>query len=102
MGNRVEKISVIGLGYVGLPTAAIIASHGIKVLGVDTNPVVVSSIMDGKTPLVEPGLDKLVKSGVASGKLQADTKPGPADVFIISVPTPFKNGKVPDLSLIHI
>ena len=100
MKNRIEKISVIGLGYVGLPTAAIIASYGVEVLGVDIDPTVVSSITEGKAPLVEPGLDKLVKSAVTSGKLQADTKPGPADIFIISVPTPFKNEKVPDLSFL--
>ena len=98
MANKIKTVSVIGLGYVGLPTAAIIASHGIKVIGVDIDPMVVSSITGGKAPLVEPGLDKLVHSGVASGNLKADIEPGPADIFIISVPTPFKNDKVPDLS----
>ena len=100
MSNKMDTTSVIGLGYVGLPTAAIIARHGMRVIGVDIDPKVVTTITRGETPLVEPDLDKLVKSVVASGNLKAVIKPEPADVFIISVPTPFKNKKIPDISFL--
>ncbi len=95
-----DKICVIGLGYVGLPTAAIFASRGIEVLGVDINDQVVEIINDGKSHFFEPDLDILVKEAVAAGRLSAKTTPEPADAFIIAVPTPFKNGKKPDLKYV--
>ena len=101
LSNNINSISVIGLGYVGLPTAAMIANRGYQVMGVDVDPFVVAAITRGETPLVEPDLDKLVRNVVSSGNLKAAFKPEPADVFIISVPTPFKNGNIPDLSYIE-
>jgi UDP-N-acetyl-D-mannosaminuronic acid dehydrogenase len=95
-----KKICVIGLGYVGLPTAAIFASKGIEVLGVDINDNAVGLINDGKSHFIEPDLDILVKKAVTSGKLSAKTIPEPADAFIIAVPTPFKDGKRPDLKYV--
>lgn len=95
-----QKICVIGLGYVGLPTAAVFASRGVEVLGVDTNVRAVELINDGKVHIVEPDLDILVKGAVAAEKLSARTKPESADAYIIAVPTPFTNGKKPDLSYV--
>jgi UDP-N-acetyl-D-mannosaminuronic acid dehydrogenase len=96
--TALKKVSVIGLGYVGLPTAAIIASRGISVTGVDTNSKTVNTINKGETHIVEPDLDILVRGAVTSGKLKALIKPEQADAFIIAVPTPFKENKKPDLS----
>jgi len=83
------KASVIGLGYIGLPTAAIIASRGIEVLGVEVNQETVDTINAGKTHIVEPDLDIVVRSVVATGNLRASTIAEPADVFLVAVPTPF-------------
>jgi UDP-N-acetyl-D-mannosaminuronic acid dehydrogenase len=93
-----NKVSVIGLGYVGLPTAAIMANRGIDVLGIDVNPETVEIINKGDIHIVEPDLDILVRSAVSSGKLVAATTPEPADAFIIAVPTPFKADNKPDLT----
>ena len=93
-----NRISVIGLGYVGLPTAAVIANRGITVIGVDTNESNVEMINTGKVPLVEPDLDILVRSAIATGNLKATTTPEPADAFVIAVPTPFTVAYKPDLS----
>ena len=84
-----EKVCVIGLGYIGLPTAALLANRGYEVHGVDIQKDVVDTINQGKIHIVEPDLDTFVKAAVNSGKLKADTKPANADVFIIAVPTPF-------------
>ena len=93
-------VAVIGLGYIGLPTAALIASKGIKVVGVDVNHHVVSIINQGKIHIVEPDLDILVQSSVQSGNLRATTETEKADVFIVAVPTPFQKDHKPDLSYI--
>ena len=93
-----NTLSVIGLGYVGLPTAAVFASRGIDVLGVDSNAAVVEKINRGEVHIVEPDLDQLVRDAVASGKLRAATGPEAADAFIIAVPTPFTDDHKPDLS----
>ena len=93
-----EKICVIGLGYVGLPTAAVFASRGVPVLGVDVNERTVNLINQGKVPIVEPGLDIMVNGAVATGKLRASIKPEPADAFIIAVPTPLTEENKPDLA----
>jgi len=84
-----KKVCVIGLGYIGLPTAALLANRGYEVHGVDIIQDVVDTINRGKIHIVEPDLDTFVKAAVNSGKLKADTKPTEADVFIIAVPTPF-------------
>ncbi|MDR0762404.1 MAG: UDP-N-acetyl-D-mannosamine dehydrogenase, partial [Campylobacteraceae bacterium] len=99
MSNK--TVSVIGLGYIGLPTAAMFAAGGIKVIGVDVNQYAVDTINQGKIHIVEPELDKLVSNVVASGYLKAVTKPKTADAFIIAVPTPFKDKHEPDLSYIE-
>lgn len=85
-----NTISVIGLGYIGLPTAAVFASHQIKVIGVDVNSTIVETINRGEIHIVEPGLDKLVRDVIASGDLRATTKPEAAEAFLIAVPTPFQ------------
>ena len=92
-----NTLSVIGLGYVGLPTAAIFAGRGVDVLGVDNNASVVEGVNRGEVHIVEPDLDKLVRDAVSAGKLRAATEPEPADAFIIAVPTPFTDGNKPDL-----
>ena len=96
-----ERISVIGLGYIGLPTAAVFASRKKKVIGVDINQVAVDTINAGKIHIVEPELDIIVHSTVHEGYLTASTTPQPADAFLIAVPTPFKDEHVPDLSYIQ-
>ena len=93
-----KKLSVVGLGYVGLPTAAIFAGRGLDVLGVDINAEIVELINQGKVHLVEPDLDKMVHDAVGAGKLRAATEPEPADAFILAVPTPFTDERKPDLS----
>lgn len=96
-----KKVSVIGLGYIGLPTAAVIASRGIEVVGVDVNQHAVDTVNAGKIHIVEPDLDIVVRSVVTTGNLRATTTPESAEAFIIAVPTPFKDGHVPDLSYIE-
>jgi UDP-N-acetyl-D-mannosaminuronic acid dehydrogenase len=95
------KVSVIGLGYIGLPTAAILASRQVQVTGVDLNQHVVDTINQGRIHIVEPELDILVQKTVQSGYLRAVTQLEKADVFIIAVPTPFKENFEPDLSYIE-
>lgn len=95
-----SRISVIGLGYIGLPTAAVLASRGLNVLGVDVSEHAINTINQGKIHIVEPDLDMLVQAAVTTGKLKASLKPEPADAFLIAVPTPFKENKSPDLSYI--
>jgi len=95
-----NKICVIGLGYIGLPTSAILASRGFEVYGIDIKKEIVDTINRGKIHIVEPDLDMLVRSAVVSGKLKAFDKIKPADVFIICVPTPFKQGHKADLSYV--
>lgn len=96
------KVTTLGLGYIGLPTSALIASHNISVHGVDISQSVVNTINAGKIHIVEPDLDQAVASAVASGYLQADIKPVAADVYLIVVPTPFKNSShEPDISYIQ-
>jgi UDP-N-acetyl-D-mannosaminuronic acid dehydrogenase len=96
-----KRISVFGLGYVGLPVAAALAGRGFEVLGVDVTARIVETINSGKIHIIEPDLDMVVQAAVAGGKLRASLTPEPSDVFIIAVPTPFKEDKVPDISYIH-
>jgi len=93
-------VSVIGLGYIGLPSAAILASHDIKVFGIDSNKSVVSSINKGQVHILEPYLDLLVQKVIAKGNFKAFIKPKSADIFMIAVPTPLKNKCEPDLSYV--
>ena len=86
-----QKVCILGLGYIGLPTAALLANRGYEVHGVDIVQNVVDTINEGKIHIVEPDLDTFVKAAVNSGKLKADVKPTSADVYIIAVPTPFYN-----------
>jgi len=92
---------MMGLGYIGLPTAALIASRGIQVQGIDVNQSVVDTINSGKIHIVEPALDGLVKHVVEKGLLKADITPNNADVFLIAVPTPFKGDHEPDLKYVE-
>lgn len=96
-----KSVSVIGLGYIGLPTATLIANNGFQVYGMDPVVKVVETINQGKIHIVEPGLEELVKKAVSSGNLVADVCPHEADVFILAVPTPFRDEKVPDLSYVE-
>ena len=95
------KVVTLGLGYIGLPTSALIASHGTKVLGVDINQKVVDTINQGKIHIVEPDLSDNVSKAVSDGFLRASTKPISADVYLIVVPTPFKGNYEPDISFIE-
>lgn len=98
-----KRISVIGLGYIGLPTAAVIASRGIEVIGVDVNQKAVDTINAGNIHIVEPDLDMVVRSTVMTGKLRATTQPEPAQAFVVAVPTPFKgDDHEPDLKYIEV
>ena len=94
-------ISVIGLGYIGLPTAAVFASRKKQVIGVDVNQNAVDIINRGQIHIVEPDLDMVVHAAVTEGYLRATTQPEPADAFLIAVPTPFKGDHEPDLSYIE-
>lgn len=91
----------MGLGYIGLPTAAVAASKGIEIVGVDINPSVVNTINEGKIHIVEPDLDKVVKKVVENGSLRASLQPELADAFFIVVPTPFKQNHRADISYVE-
>ncbi|MDM1245259.1 UDP-N-acetyl-D-mannosamine dehydrogenase [Acinetobacter indicus] len=99
--QQFKHICVIGLGYIGLPTAATFAAHGVKVTGVDVNPRAVDLINQGKVHIVEPDLDALVRDVVAQQKLSAQLQPCEADAYIVAVPTPFKDNYEPDLKYIE-
>ncbi len=105
MARELQKIVVMGLGYIGLPTASMLATKGHQVLGVDVNAKAVDTINSGRIHIVEPDLDILVRSAVNSGNLRASLTPEEGDTFIIAVPTPFKeengNPKAPDLSYVE-
>jgi len=95
------EVVTIGLGYVGLPTSALIASHETKVLGVDINQKIVDTINQGKIHIIEPDLDEIVSKVVSNGFFRASTKASSADVYLIVVPTPFKGNHEPDVSFIE-
>jgi UDP-N-acetyl-D-mannosaminuronic acid dehydrogenase len=98
--NKNKKICVIGLGYIGLPTAALLANRGYDIHGVDVVQSTVDTINRGEIHIVEPELDTFVQAAVNSGKLKADLKPTYADVFIIAVPTPFHEGFIPNVDYV--
>ena len=95
-----RSVCVVGLGYIGLPTAAVLASHGFAVVGFDTNPAVIAEVAAGRSGIVEPGLDTVVDGAVRSGSLQAVDHPVPADIFIVAVPTPIRNNRTADLDMV--
>ncbi len=98
------RIAVVGLGYIGLPTAAVFAENGVEVLGVDVNPAVIASINAGRPHFGEPNLDALVRRVVEGGKLRAGLEIAPADAFIIAVPTPLRGhgaSATPDVSYVE-
>ncbi|MCJ8010472.1 UDP-N-acetyl-D-mannosamine dehydrogenase [Paenibacillus sp. KQZ6P-2] len=97
----VKKVCVVGLGYIGLPTASLLAMRGFQVHGVDVNIHTVEGINQGKVHITEPELDRAVQSAVQSGLLQASTVPAEADIFILAVPTPFRENNRPDLTYVE-
>ena len=97
----IKKVLTMGLGYIGLPTSALIASSKINVLGIDINKDVVDTINKGKIHIVEKDLEKIVAESVKSGFLKASLEIATADVYLIVVPTPFKNNYEPDISFIE-
>ncbi len=88
-----KKICVLGLGYIGLPTASTFATNGVHVIGVDVNPQVIDTLRSGNPHIYEPGLRTLVQAALGSGNLVISDQPQPADAFIIAVPTPFYDDK---------
>ena len=98
---KFRKICIVGLGYIGLPTAAMFASRKVEVVGLDVNPIAVDTINAGHIHIVEPDLDILVRSAVTNGYLKATLTAEPADAFLIAVPTPFKDAHEPDLTYIE-
>ena len=96
-----KKICVVGLGYIGLPTAAVLSSRGYDVHGFEVNPKAVEIINSGRAHVVEPDLDILVRAAVQTGKLKASTEPAAADIFMLCVPTPFKGEYEPDLTYVR-
>ena len=95
------QVVTIGLGYIGLPTSALIASKGTNVLGVDIKQDIVDMINQGKIHIVEPDLEDIVFNAVKKGNLKASTKAESADVYLIVVPTPFKENHEPDISYVE-
>ena len=98
---NISKVSVIGLGYIGLPTAAIISNSKIPTCGIDNNNDVVDTVNNGNIHITEPGLEKIVQESVESGFLKAYSEPISSDVYIITVPTPLKQDNSPDVSYVE-
>jgi UDP-N-acetyl-D-mannosaminuronic acid dehydrogenase len=96
-----QKVCVLGLGYIGLPTASTFATHGLQVIGVDVNPRIVRTLQSGELHISEPGLRTLVQAALHSGALCIRQEPEPADAYIIAVPTPFLEDKRADLSFVR-
>jgi UDP-N-acetyl-D-mannosaminuronic acid dehydrogenase len=101
MQPGIQKVSVVGLGYVGLPTAATFAARGLQVVGVDINDRAVETINSGRAHIAEPDLDMVLGAAVTSGTFRAVTVPEPADAFIIAVPTPVTEDRKADVSAIE-
>jgi UDP-N-acetyl-D-mannosaminuronic acid dehydrogenase len=97
---KYQKMCVLGMGYIGLPTACTFATHGMQVIGVDINQEIVHGLQNGHLHIYEPGLRSLVQSAMESGKLSISDSPEPADAFIIAVPTPITAGKNADLEAV--
>lgn len=101
MSSTKDKVMIVGLGYIGLPTAAVLAKAGYEVLGLEINPDIVDVVNRGQVHIVEPDLDALVRDAVESGRLRASVMPESADVILIAVPTPFKDNHKPDVKYIQ-
>ena len=95
-----HNVTVIGLGYIGLPTASLFAKYGLKVTGVDVDSEVLKGLKDGKVRINEPGLDELVQAALESGNLELSERPDRADAFVIAVPTPVTEDNKADLSYV--
>ncbi|MBA8792691.1 UDP-N-acetyl-D-mannosaminuronic acid dehydrogenase [Friedmanniella endophytica] len=95
------RVAVVGLGYIGLPTAVVLATRGVDVVGVDVNPATVDAVEHGQVPFVEPDLAVGVTGAVAMGRLKATTEVPSADAYIIAVPTPFNPDHTADLSYVR-
>lgn len=95
-----KEVCIVGLGYIGLPTAALLANKGYQVLGIDVSEEVVDTVNNGEIHIVEPELDAYVAKAVQDKKLTAALKPKPADVFVLAVPTPFHDGHVPNIDYV--
>jgi UDP-N-acetyl-D-mannosaminuronic acid dehydrogenase len=102
MEYPIKTVCVVGLGYIGLPTAATLASRGIDVVGVDVNPRVVEAVNAGRCHFAEPDLDMLLRAATTLGRLRAADHPEPADAFVIAVPTPFHEDHSPNLDYIDL
>lgn len=101
MSSGLPTVCVLGLGYIGLPTASLLAARGFQVLGVDVDAALVRSLSSADLHFREPELDVLVRSAVHSGNLRVAVEPAPADVFILAVPTPLGAGRQPDLRFVE-
>src|SRR3974390_1929163 len=101
MEYPIKTVCVVGLGYIGLPTAATLASRGVEVIGVDVNPRVVEAVNAGQPYFSEPDLDMLLRAATTLRKLRATQRPEPADAFVIAVPTPFNPDRSPNLDYIY-
>jgi UDP-N-acetyl-D-mannosaminuronic acid dehydrogenase len=99
--QQFNRVSVIGLGYIGLPTAAVLAGRGLEVIGVDVLKRVVDRLNRGEIHIVEPDLAATVRTAVEAGRLRATAVPEPADAFVIAVPTPFHDDRSPDLTFVE-
>jgi UDP-N-acetyl-D-mannosaminuronic acid dehydrogenase len=97
MDYKINTICVVGLGYIGLPTAATLASRGVEVVGVDINPEVIEAVNNCRPIFPEPDLDMLLRAATTLGKLRAVLQPEPADAFVIAVPTPFREDRSANL-----
>ena len=95
------KVCVIGLGYIGLPMASLLATKGLKVHGVDINSTILEKLNQGEIHIHEPGLDTVVKAAFLSKNLQVSSTPEPSDIFIIAVPTPLGDNNIPDISYVN-
>ncbi|TDS86067.1 UDP-N-acetyl-D-mannosaminuronic acid dehydrogenase [Nesterenkonia aurantiaca] len=101
MISKSSTVGVIGLGYIGLPTAAILADHGVTTIGMDVSERNVTAVNNGEVPFVEPGLREVLERAVSSGALTASTQTPVADAYIVAVPTPFTDTHSADLSYIE-
>jgi len=101
LSREISTVAVIGLGYIGLPTAAILADHGVTTIGVDVSEHTVGAVNRGEVPFVEPGLREVLERAVASGQLRAQDRTPAADAYIVAVPTPFTDTHSADLSYIE-
>ncbi len=98
---KFNSLCIIGMGYIGLPTASVFANHGLNVIGMDVNTEVIEHLQAGEVHIFEPGLQKLFHQAIETGKLQVATEVSPADAFIIAVPTPFYEDKSADMRYVE-